>query len=772
VLAEGLSRAAAERVLRLSALAWSGAWMVSMTLALANDPGITTSAGWTIGCLLVLLSAWLLLAFRGGTGAVFVAVAAGTAMVQAATVAVSVRPDYFVLAAPWATIATVGAALLLPRRRAVIVVVAVSSAVFAILTATCLASSVWPVLLPQVVDTAVRALVNGMAIAVGSRELRAAASIADVEGGLAADRQRESTTRHANRAAVRSVHRTLHDTFVNTLAAIRAGAGVRSAEAVRNRCRQDVAAVRFAMARDAPDRTRIDDLVRRIRETAAALSIEVDVQSTALTDAQVPATLGRALTGVVHESLVNVAKHSGAERARIEVMLDDDQGLRLRVHDTGTGWSGTPPEHGGIAESIIARVAMTGGVASVRSRAGASTTVDVEWSPVAVSRAAAETTAAATAGDLDRPHEAEVRQSAVLRRAYAEGGLWLCVLVVAGALTPGSPLPPAATLAAVLLSVGSLPVVLHGPWPAPVLPTGLIWVLALLIVPVAVLPEVGWAGCPASNGGSWGLDGALVLILALCLLGGNSAFPVVLAVLAMAVSMAVPLLMDPLRPAACSLDSLAMLVLECGSILGLVLFHRLLMRYLDQAERERRSGARIQAEQAADMAGERSRAARFSAVLGRVGPFLEAIADERLDPADPVVRVLAGEQETALRSLLALDPGLGALGDVFAEALVDAAVSGRAIDIRSGERVGEPDRDALGAVAELLGAAVSGAPVGGTILITLLGRDSGGAMMMVLPTADRVLADGDVDRLGGRGLTVHYEVLDDETLVEVSWLGS
>lgn len=78
---------------------------------------------------------------------------------------------------------------------------------------------------------------------------------------------------------------------------------------------------------------------------------------------------------VVSESLVNVAKHAGAERARVSIARVDGR-LAVEVRDDGCGGAATAP--GGGLEGLADRVGTVGGKLSVTSSPAAGTTVRAE----------------------------------------------------------------------------------------------------------------------------------------------------------------------------------------------------------------------------------------------------------------------------------------------------------------------------------------------------------------------------------------------------------
>ena len=95
----------------------------------------------------------------------------------------------------------------------------------------------------------------------------------------------------------------------------------------------------------------------------------------------VPPPVYEAFLGAATEALTNVAVHADVHQVRIDATTDDG-GLVLCVADDGVGFDGdVPAERRGIRHSIVDRVAAVGGTATVHSRRGVGTAVELRWSP-------------------------------------------------------------------------------------------------------------------------------------------------------------------------------------------------------------------------------------------------------------------------------------------------------------------------------------------------------------------------------------------------------
>ncbi|WP_433324079.1 sensor histidine kinase [Spirillospora sp. CA-294931] len=88
-----------------------------------------------------------------------------------------------------------------------------------------------------------------------------------------------------------------------------------------------------------------------------------------------PAAIEAAAYFVVAEALTNVARHSGASRARVSVRRAGER-LRIMVRDDGKG--GADPSRGSGLAGIRRRVAALDGTTRIDSPDGEGTTLEVE----------------------------------------------------------------------------------------------------------------------------------------------------------------------------------------------------------------------------------------------------------------------------------------------------------------------------------------------------------------------------------------------------------
>jgi signal transduction histidine kinase len=93
----------------------------------------------------------------------------------------------------------------------------------------------------------------------------------------------------------------------------------------------------------------------------------------------IPGKVAEAFTRAAAEALENAARHAGTQRAEME--LRDEEVVRVTVTDGGRGFdlARLPAAGFGLREDIPGRMAAVGGVATVRSKPGAGTVVELEW---------------------------------------------------------------------------------------------------------------------------------------------------------------------------------------------------------------------------------------------------------------------------------------------------------------------------------------------------------------------------------------------------------
>ena len=91
----------------------------------------------------------------------------------------------------------------------------------------------------------------------------------------------------------------------------------------------------------------------------------------------------RAISAAIREALNNVARHSGTTEAWVTITsgpVEQPGSVSVLVTDRGRGFDVAGTRRGiGLSQSITARLAEVGGIASVDSEPGQGTTVELRW---------------------------------------------------------------------------------------------------------------------------------------------------------------------------------------------------------------------------------------------------------------------------------------------------------------------------------------------------------------------------------------------------------
>jgi signal transduction histidine kinase len=205
--------------------------------------------------------------------------------------------------------------------------------------------------------------------------LTRAAGRADAAFADAADARRHQLVADTVREDERMITDSLHDTAATTLLMVALGQTTGLEDALRRRADHDLQTLR-AM-RTGPPPVPVD-LCRELRAMAALGAVAVDLHGPDHLD--VPPTVARALSAATGEALTNVAKHAGAQAARIDFGTRGDTTF-VEIADHGRGFDVelVPTTRRGLRASIAERVAAAGGRATVTSTPGAGTTVRLEW---------------------------------------------------------------------------------------------------------------------------------------------------------------------------------------------------------------------------------------------------------------------------------------------------------------------------------------------------------------------------------------------------------
>jgi signal transduction histidine kinase len=167
----------------------------------------------------------------------------------------------------------------------------------------------------------------------------------------------------------------LHDTASATFLLV--GSGSADPAAVADFARRDLDVLTGSTGEPGLD-DRLVDVESSLRSVAEQSPLEVDARWDAVPLLPVPVTL--ALVRAVREAMSNVERHAGVREAGLRVEAAAN-GLTVTVTDRGRGFDPREvPEHRrGIRGSLVERMAAVGGRATVDSRPGGGTTVELAW---------------------------------------------------------------------------------------------------------------------------------------------------------------------------------------------------------------------------------------------------------------------------------------------------------------------------------------------------------------------------------------------------------
>lgn len=211
-----------------------------------------------------------------------------------------------------------------------------------------------------------------------------------MRGGRLADRSLADTVRaQSDQVVAREIraeqlehNRRLHDTAATTLLMVGLGQ-VGDTDLLRAQARRDVTALREHAQYDHRGTlpTVHTDLVEVLQAAIGVSPLTVDLQCPAHVDLPGPAV--RALAGAAGEALSNVARHTDKDACRI-VVSGDETGVQIQIIDTGDGFdpSVVSDRCRGVRDSIRARMAAAGGLATINSNRGVGTRVVLEWPDV------------------------------------------------------------------------------------------------------------------------------------------------------------------------------------------------------------------------------------------------------------------------------------------------------------------------------------------------------------------------------------------------------
>jgi len=439
----------------------------------------------------------------------------------------------------------------------------------------------------------------------------------------------------AARAGAEAVGRQIHETILNTLAAIAIGIDEPNRDDAVTACRRDLEQMERNL-RQLPassPREIVDAAIASIQPSK--LTCDVSISSDHIIDG----TITNALHDALVEALRNVERHSGVNEAHIDITVTDV--ITVEVSDMGVGPSPTSTERFGLRNAIRSNIASVRGTAELIRNASGGTTVIL--------------TVPTQRSDLPLlpsfPILGAADTSLIGRLGAAGTNVFMLAILIP--VAQNLPLPTPVVIAtlgyvAVILALAYLWQSAARPW--------LNWLgIGLLIWPfiAASWVELPCGSSPAVQGLITGVSGGGVLLL----LVANEALSRRILIFALAI--AGPIATTLRLPATCNSDAAlttGIQVIYIGAIVSV-------LTWIDRSFEVRRS----RAQQTWQEFLAESTAAEHQSAVSRgwtnIGPnardLLEGIADHTLNVSDPEVRTRAAAEGAAIRSKLglALDPG-------------------------------------------------------------------------------------------------------------------
>ena len=606
---------------------------------------------------------------------------------------------------------------------------------------------------------AIYILCGGWAASGVCQVIRRMATKADTAAAESEQEQVTAARLHSTEAATAELARVLHDSAVNTFAAIASGRLASDPGTVKARCSQDVKTLTDLLHRDADTLLQGPTSWQMLNNEGVKLHL-VGVNEHTLTEtlATLPAPVAGALMASLGEAIRNVAKHSGVDEATIAIYRG--KSLELAVSDNGCGFDGTIPTGRGLQRSIIDRCAEHDISARIISSPGEGTIVRLSYAPPTLS-------------SLDEESERE-------NRAFLTDVVWLtirllmaCFLVLCTSLTvlySGDGIERSATVALALMGITSWLVF----WRCNrnlSMPVWLMWVLIAVIPIINLAPGWDETGCARVGYQAWGVDGSVLPIFMLVMLA-RYRWVVPAALVVYLASTTVWLLGVANRvPSTCPSTATTSAAFNVVIVLSLWLFRHTLWELTAKASAASKAATAARLQAAATEAASRVRGVRQAQVLRSSLQLLNQLAGGAASPYDSEVTRRCRSEESYLRELTLLDPSLTYLGEWLARALAVAHQNGASLRIRS---IAQDLHDAEMAafIGNFLIAATQATGLGGIVSFGIYERNQRPIVSVVgnigaLRAAVETTFEREVNWV------VSYAELDDEALVELSqWTSS
>jgi len=513
------------------------------------------------------------------------------------------------------------------RWRAAVLVTIVLAVALPILLAWRSGLAIWSASIGQLV---VASLAFGLGFAIAARALRTAAGQADevTRSRLASAALVEGDERRI--AETRSRLRLLHDTAVNTLAAIASARVVSAPELVTRRATADVAVLDALLEGDSTEGRGLTDLADHAARLGLTVSGELGPVRTVLDDHD--PTRRAAVLEVLREAITNVEKHT---RGKVVTLGAKPAEQRIWVSDDGV-WPAHAPAPGQVAARLRERTGAAGLTVTVTT--GARTEVSVHPTLLV---------------DNDQAdHDRDVFEPSVRWMAAAIGGVMVVNLAIQ-TLLAATVDPSAQPLLAWILVAGAAALMLASHRQGRRLP-----VPTVLVGYVAMLAALAWASpwgatCPVDGVATWGPEGAATIAVMFVILDGRwRVVAPALAFIVLCIDVIAVLRGDGLL--ACAGAPFAGIIQASCLVLAMMLLRRQMERLSRIVAEETEETIRLAGRRDHRADQEALRRAGLQSVLASAREVLLEVAAAPENRHESEVRERAAREESYLRVLIGL----------------------------------------------------------------------------------------------------------------------
>lgn len=710
-VASGPAESRARLILRRAALTVTGFWLVGLSLAVALNRQAVVVSWLAFGLIAVAAALWLVWVLGVLPDGGFLVGLTLVGWFQVLNTDHNAGLPLIPFTALSAVAMAVGLLSIPKSSRWVLIQAAATSCVYvAVLWAASSPLAAWADALMSLTHL----MVNGMVAIAVATILTTAARIGDEAAAARQTQQALVASNAAQRADLLHVARTVHDTVINTLSLLRRGISEAQRRPLSARCSNDLAAIDTMLDSPPPASVASPDsvgaidprgvsIVEATREVVANRAAEFGLTISLQVDDSIPAMPTRVVTAAcatVGEALTNVAKHAPGTLVTVSI-AHSEHDVRIRLADVGGGIPQAQTQRA-LERKYRRDYAEPGGLTVDLSSGPSGTTVDITWSQPTPGEAPA-----AVAPDNVLRH---ALVPAVTALAWWVGAS--CVVGAAvGIAQPGAQPLAFAAAAAVLMVCGVvLAVAVSVARRRLPIPT---WTTLFLLAPIPLLSLFTGSGVPQCGGaqaGQWAVDAALLLLMAVTLLGSSLRWTAIGAVAFVGIT-ALVVALDAVDLGGCVTEVTPWLAVDAAILATIVLMRTLVTRWGEAATWDYLTVERLRVDEAVHKAHDVVRHTRLVAAIATCRPLIKRLADGEADPSEPAVMRAAAVEEMYLRSMLTL--GAAAEQSLLAAALARVANIARdaGVELRiAAPDVPEPPSRILHAIESWLLAAVAASP--------------------------------------------------------------